>query len=176
MNPERPLGRREGKGSKMSAKKASLAETGQGNVLYNLDPIILKWHYEIDYIHSYAQDSPFFAGLSKGKLLGSVCTECHYKFATPRAHCMECGARTEWVELPLEGKVHTFTTCYFGSESFLKETPFTLILVEFKGFQTLFLCRLVGVEPNKVTIGMPVMAKFRRNSKFEATDVYFVPK
>ena len=158
----------------MTAKKTHLPESEEGNVLYSVDPIILKWHYEVDYIHSYAQDSPFFAGLSKGKLLGSVCTKCQYKFATPRAHCIECGAKTEWMELPLEGKVHTFTTCFFGSESFLKETPFTLILVEFRGVHTLFLSRLLGVKPDRVKIGIPVKAKFRRNSRFEVTDAYFV--
>ncbi len=89
---------------------------------------------------------------------------------------MECGAKTEWMELPLEGKVHTFTTCYFGGEAFLEETPFTLSLVEFKGINTLFLCRLVGLEPGSVNIGMPVTAQFRRNSQFVVTDVYFVAK
>src|SRR3712207_8573523 len=49
--------------------------------------------YEIDYQHSYAQDSPWFVGLSKGKLLGSRCAPCRYTYATPRGHCMECGAR-----------------------------------------------------------------------------------
>ncbi|MBI3802704.1 MAG: Zn-ribbon domain-containing OB-fold protein [Nitrospirae bacterium] len=158
------------------AKKTRLPETDEGTVLYKIDPIILKWHYEIDYIHSYAQDSPFFAGLTKGKLLGSACTKCKTKYATPRAHCMECGAPTAWIELPLEGKVHTFTTCYFGGEAFLKETPFTLILVEFRGVDTLFLSRLAGVAPDQAEIGMPVQAQFLRNSKFKATDVYFVPK
>ena len=88
---------------------------------------------------------------------------------------MECGEKTDWFELPLEGKVHTFTTCHFGSEAFLKETPFTLILVEFDRVNTLFLSRLVGAEPDGVKIGMRVKAKFLRNCKFKPTDVYFVP-
>jgi len=88
---------------------------------------------------------------------------------------MECGAKTEWFELPLKGKVHTFTTCFFGGEAFLKETPFTLILVEFDNVNTLFLSRLMGVEPDNVRIGMEVKAKFVRNCKFKPTDVYFVP-
>jgi uncharacterized OB-fold protein len=156
-------------------KKAHLSEGDEGTVLYRTDPIVLKWHYEIDYIHSYAQDSPFFVGLSQGKLLGSACTRCRTTYATPRAHCMECGAKTGWIELPREGKIHTFTTCYFGGEAFLKETPFTLILVEFKGINSLFLSRLIGLEPEKVRIGLPVRAKFRRLSTFKVTDVYFVP-
>jgi uncharacterized OB-fold protein len=157
------------------SKKAHLPEGNEGTVLYRTDPIVLKWHYEIDYIHSYAQDSPFFVGLSQGKLLGSACTGCHTTYATPRAHCMECGAKTDWIALPLQGKIHTFTTCYFGGEAFLKETPFTLILVEFRGINTLFLSRLIGLEPEKVRIGLPVKAKFRRLSTFKVTDVYFVP-
>ncbi len=156
-------------------KNAKLPETEEGTVLFNVDPIIIKDHYEIDYIHSYAQDSPFFAGLARKKLLGSCCTVCGYRYATPRGHCMECGGVTDWFELPLEGHIHTYTTCYFGGEKFLKETPFTLILVEFEGVDTLFLSRLVGAEPDEAAIGMPVRAKFLRNCKFRATDIYFVP-
>ncbi len=99
-------------------KDAKLPETEEGAILFNVDPIIVKHHYEIDYIHSYAQDSPFFAGLAKKKLLGSRCTECGRTYATPRGHCMECGAATAWFELPREGRVHTYTTCHFGGEAF----------------------------------------------------------
>jgi len=157
-------------------KKLRLQETEAGSVLFNIDPIIIRWHYEVNYLHSYAQDSPFFAGLAKGKLMGSACTVCPTKFATPRSHCMDCGAKTDWTPLPQSGKVHTFTTCYFGGEAFLKETPFTLIMVEFESFDTLFLSRLMGAEPENLRIGLPVVAKFLRNSKFLATDVYFVPQ
>lgn len=156
-------------------KNAKLPETEEGSVLFNVDPIIVKHHYEIDYLHSYAQDSPFFAGLAKGVLLGSRCTGCGYVYATPRGHCMECGTWTDWHPLPLEGHVHTYTTCHFGGEAFLKETPFTLILVEFDGVDTLFLSRLVGADPEEVAIGMAVRARFRRNCTFKPTDVYFVP-
>ena len=52
-------------------KKIKLPETEEGTILFNLDPIIIKDHYEIDYLHSYAQDSPFFAALARKKLLGS---------------------------------------------------------------------------------------------------------
>ncbi len=156
-------------------RNAKLPETEDGTVLFGVDPIIVKHHYEIDYLHSYAQDSPFFAGLAKKKLLGSRCTACGYTFATPRSHCMECGEPTAWHELPQEGRVHTYTTCHFGGEAFLKETPFTRVLVEFDGVDSLFLSRLVGVPPEEVRIGLPVRARFRRNCTFKPTDVYFVP-
>lgn len=88
---------------------------------------------------------------------------------------MECGGETDWHRLPDEGRVHTFTVCHFGGEAFLDETPFTLILVEFDGVDTLFLSRVVGIDGEDVSVGLPVRAQYRRNSKFEPTDVYFVP-
>ncbi len=144
--------------------------------LKTMSPIVIKHPYLVEYIHSYGQDSPFFAGLSNGKLLGTRCRKCNYTYATPRLACVTCGRETEWVELPQEGRVHTFTTCYFGSEEFLKETPFHLVLVEFDGVDTLFLSRLLGPErPEDIRIGMKVKARFRRNSQLKPTDVYFVP-
>jgi uncharacterized OB-fold protein len=153
-----------------------LTQGDSGTIVYSLDPLIIKDHYEIDYRHSYAQDSPFFAGLSNGKLLGSRCKKCNYRYATPRSHCYRCGKKTEWMELPLEGKIHTYTTCYYGGEAFLKEVPFTLILVELRGVDTFFLSRLVGVKPEEVRIGMAVKAQFAKNPQFRVTDVYFIPK
>lgn len=155
--------------------KIKLPETGEGTVVFNLDPLIVKHHYSIDYLHSYAEDSPFFAGLAEGKLRGSECVRCHYKFATPRAYCMQCGKKTKWIELPLTGRIHSWTTCYFGSEAFLKEVPFNLVLIEFDGINTLLLSRLIGLTQEEMRVGMKVRAQFRRNSKFDPTDVYFVP-
>ena len=171
---KKPDGKRE-KATAVNANKIRLPETETGTVVFNTDPLIVKDHYEIDYIHSYAEDSPFFIGLSQGKLLGSECRGCHHRFATPRAYCLQCGSPTKWIELPLEGRIHTWTTCYYGSEAFLKETPFNLILVEFDGVDSLFLARLVGPAQEQIRVGMKVRAQFLRNSKFKPTDVYFVP-
>jgi uncharacterized OB-fold protein len=138
-------------------------------------PLIIQDHYEIDYRHSYAQDSPFFLGLSKGRLLGSRCTKCRYMYATPRSHCMECGATTTWDALPSTGRIHTFTVCYYGGESFLKETPFLLVLVEFDHVDTLFLSRLKGLAPEEVQIGLPIRPRFTTTPNFKVTDVWFEP-
>ena len=154
---------------------AKIPESLEGTEVYSVDPLIVKSHYEIDYIHSYAQDSEFFRALGQKKIMGSRCRKCGYKFATPRAHCMHCGSETEWFQLPNEGRIHTYTTCYFGSEEFLKETPFHLIMVEFDGVDSLFMARMVGVSPEDLRIGMKVRARVKRNQKFSPTDVYFVP-
>ena len=171
------------------AQKIKLPETDDGSILFRvpfpadlkdldkMSPIIVKQPYHIDYIHSFGQDSPFFAGLSNGKLLSTKCPVCKYTYGTPKAHCMECGSKTEWFLLPEVGRIHTFTVCYFGSEEFLKETPYILILVEWDRVNTLFLSRLVGVDPKTASldlVGKKVRAQFKRNAKFKPTDVYFV--
>jgi uncharacterized OB-fold protein len=145
--------------------------------LKQMNPIIVRQTYSIDYIHSYGQDSPFFAGLANGVYLGNRDPETGYTYATPRGHDMYSGAETDWVALPQEGTIHAFTVCYFGSEEFLPQTPFVLILVEFEGVDTLFLARLVGVDPEEPSldwIGQKVKTRYLRNSKFKPTDVYFV--
>lgn len=143
--------------------------------LFGVNPLIIQDHYEIDYRHSYAQDSPFFLGLSKGQILGSRCTVCDYAYATPRSHCMACGAPTQWEQLPLTGNIHTYTVCHYGGETFLKETPYILILVEFQGVDTLFLSRLKGIAPDQVEIGMPVRPRFVNTPSYKVTDVWFEP-
>ncbi|MCL4478957.1 MAG: Zn-ribbon domain-containing OB-fold protein [Deltaproteobacteria bacterium] len=170
-------------------KNITIPETEDGTVLFNvpfpkdikqlkdITPIVYLQQYNINYIVSYGQDSPFFAGLANGKLLGTKCTKCGYIHVTPKMHCQECGGECDWIELPKEGRIHTFTVCYFGSEEFLKETPFILILVEFEGAKTLLLSRLVGFDASKASldlVGKKVMPRFKRNSKFKPTDAYFV--
>ena len=167
-----------------------LPETDDGTILFNvpfpknietlkqMGPIVIRQPYHIDYIHSYGQDSAWFAGLANKRLLASKCTACGAAFATPRGACMQCGAPTDWIELPQEGRIHTFTVCHFGAEAFLKETPFLLGLIEFDETDSLLLTRLIGLDPDEATldwVGMPVKANFRRNSKFNPTDVSFVP-
>jgi uncharacterized protein len=147
--------------------------------LKEMAPIIIKQPYQIDYIHSFGQDSPFFAGLASGRLLGCIEPASGYTYANPRGHDIYTGAETDWVDLTQRAaRVHAFTVCYFGSEEFLPECPYVLALIEFTGADTLFLGRVLGLDPHAPTldwIGMKVGLRFRRNSKFKPTDVYFYP-
>lgn len=146
--------------------------------LKEMTPIVKRQPYHVEYLHSYGQDSPFFAGLSNRVFIGNRDPETGYTYATPRGADMYTGNETEWVRLPDEGSVHAFTVCHYGSEEFLPETPYVLALIEFQGANTLFLTRLLGVDPNQASldwIGMKVRARYLRNSKLKPTDVYFVP-
>lgn len=147
-------------------------------MLKKMRPLRVRESYHVEYLHSYGQDSPFFAGLSNRVQLGSRDPDTGYTYATPRGHDMASGSETDWVVLPETGMVHAFTVCYFGSEEFLPQTPYVLALIEYEGVNTLFLARLAGVDPDQPSldwIGMKVQARYRRNSKLKPTDIYFVP-
>jgi uncharacterized OB-fold protein len=141
------------------------------------EALVIRFPYAIGYIHSYAEDSPFFLGLAEGRLMGSQCTNpsCGFVFATPRGHCMYSGDPTRWIELPTRGRLHSWTTCHFGSEAFLAETPYNLGLVEFEGAGSLLLARVKDAAEADLYVGMPVEARFDPRPKYLITDVWFVP-
>ncbi len=139
-----------------------------------VESLVIDSPYSIHYIHSYAEDSAFFLGLAENKLLGSRCTNpgCAFLYATPRGHCMVCGSHTTWTELPKRGKVHSWTTCLFGSEAFLKETPYNLAMVEFEGAGSLMLVRLKECTQSEIYVGLPVEARFAPDPNYSITDVW----
>jgi hypothetical protein len=147
--------------------------------LKRMAPIQIEQDYKITYLHSYGQDSPWFAAASNKKLLTTRDTVTDYTYGTPRGHDMFSGQETEWIDITdRPAHLHAFTVCHFGSEEFLPETPFVLGLIEFEGVNTLFMTRLMGVDPDAASldwIGMEVKPRFLRNSKLKPTDVYFVP-
>lgn len=146
------------------------------SALKQMSPIVVKHPYSIDYNYSYGQDSPFFAALANKRFIVSREPQSGYTYATPRGHDMYSGRETEWVEIKPEGKIHAFTVCHFGSEAFLPECPYVLIQVEFEECDTLFLGRLIGVDPDEASIewiGKKVRGRFLRNAKLKPTDIYF---
>ncbi|MGD8605115.1 MAG: OB-fold domain-containing protein [Anaerolineales bacterium] len=148
--------------------------------LKKMAPLQIEQDYAITYLHSYGEDSPWFAAATNKQLITTRDPVSGYTYGTPRGHDMYSGAETEWIDISdRTARVHAFTVCFFGSEEFLPETPFVLIMVEYEGVDTLFLSRLMGVDPEEASldwIGMELEPKFLRNSKLKPTDVYFVPK
>jgi len=146
------------------------------SALKDMAPIVIRQPYAMAYNYSYGQDSPFFAALANKRFIVSREPDTGYTYATPRGHDMYSGQETEWLEIKPDGRIHAFTICHFGSEEFLPQCPYVLILVEFDACDTLFLGRLFGVDPDEVNIdwiGKKVRGRFLRNSKFKPTDVYF---
>ena len=147
--------------------------------LKRMAPLQIEQEYRVTYLHSYGQDSPWFAAASNRKLLATRDPGTGYTYATPRGHDMYSSQETEWIDISdRTARVHAFTVCHFGSEELLPGTPYALALIEFDGVDTLFLARLMGIDPHQASldwIGMEVEPRFLRNSKLRPTDVYFVP-
>lgn len=147
--------------------------------LKNMAPIQIEYPYSVVYLHSYGQDSPWFAALTNKKILANRDPVNGYTYAQPRGHDMYSGEETDWIDITSnEASIHAFTVCHFGSEAFLDQTPFVLVLVQFEGVDSLLLSRLLGVDPMEANldwIGMKLKPQFLRNSKLQPTDVYFVP-
>lgn len=62
-----------------------------------------------------------------GRPSTTTCARCQRTGFPPRLRCPTCGGAQEWVELPLEGRLHAFTT----QETALRFTaPAVLALVE----------------------------------------------
>ena len=59
--------------------------------LKEMGPILIEQPYSINYLHSFGQDSPFFAGLSSGRFLVNRDPGSGYTYATPRGHDMYSG-------------------------------------------------------------------------------------
>ena len=145
--------------------------------LKQMAPIQIEQPYSITYLHSYGQDSPWFAGLANKRLLASQDPVHGYTYANPRGHDMYSGAETNWIDITERpARVHAFTVCHFGSEEFLPECPFVLALIEIEGVNTLLLTRLMGVDPLEATldwIGMEVQPKLPAQLKAQANGCVF---
>jgi len=84
-------------------------------LLKQMTPLQIEQEYCITYLHSYGQDSPWFAGLANKRLLASRDPVTGYTYATPRGHDMGSGGETEWSDITdRPAQVHAFTVCYFG--------------------------------------------------------------
>lgn len=74
------------------------------------------------------------------------------------------------MELTGQGTIHTWTRCHFAGERFAAVAPYTLVLVEFDGVDTMTFGRLEGGGAEEVRIGMqvrPVLDDTRDYMRFE---------
>jgi len=107
--------------------------------------------------------------LENGRIMAKRCMGCGAKYYPPRADCARClGSDMEWVEIPSEGKLLTFTQVFVPPEHYasapssmpfsrtrIEPTPVGIIEVE-EGI------RIMGFIPKtdakKIRIGMSFKA------------------
>jgi len=127
--------------------------------------------------HTYGLLTPFFKGLTEGKLLATKCTnpDCteNSVWLPPRADCPDCYARMEWMEVPSVGKIYAYTMLDYAGIGIEMETPYWQVDVQIEGVDTVFKGYLKHGKP---VTGMPVRAEFRtENPTHTILDICWVP-
>ena len=129
--------------------------------VYNVRPLQVGRHYEIDSIHSYGEVSDFFLGLQQRKIMATRCTnpQCGEKrlWLPPRAECPDCWHDMEWVEAPQTGTIYTHSVVTYPGELFRLPPGTPLISVELDGVCTKLMSWLKEGKPE---FGMKIKAVF----------------
>jgi len=149
-------------------------------VIRSLDPLVIEKPRAPIHIHTYGGESPFFRGLSQGKLLATRCNTrgCDAGkdlMLPPRVYCPDCLEKMEWVELEKpDATVHTFIKVAYPGAFNRLEIPSILISVEIRGVSTLMMSVLREGEPE---IGLPIEPRFNTTSPtFTILDLWWVPR
>lgn len=107
------------------------------------------------------ESRPFWEGCKRHELLLQRCSACGAFQHYPRGVCASCwGTDLEWQPSSGRGTVYTFTVTHrTQARGFKDELPYILAWVELEeGVQVM--TNLVGNDPARVTIGMPVQVTF----------------
>jgi uncharacterized protein len=169
---------------KRDFRPQNVKETGLAFVGYEISEdkqVINQFlHYDQLYTIRHGKNSPFFIGLLEGKIMGTRCPKCGTSWVPVRTNCWELDcdlAETEWVEMPLTGKVHTWTVAGWSGKSSLKRLPIILVYAVIGDSSVAIANELHGVKPWDVEFGMPLKVVFKPKSERQGviTDFHFEP-
>jgi len=137
-------------------------------------------HYDQLYTIRHGRNSKFFAGLLEGKLYGTKCPKCGDIFLPVRGNCwnLDCALQeTEWIEMPLKGRVHTWTIAGWSGRSSLKRLPIVLAYVVIGDSKVAIANEVRNIKPEDIEFNMPVKVEFvpKEQRAGIVTDFYFVP-
>ena len=96
-------------------------------------------------------------------LIGVKCEVCKQSFFPPRRICPTCRRKGKLVEekMPLTGKIFSFTEVHSAPIGIEFETPYFMALIELANGVKI-LSQIVDSDEEKIKIGAPVKAVFRR--------------
>jgi uncharacterized OB-fold protein len=108
-----------------------------------------------------AESKPFWDACARHEFLVQRCAACGRVQHYPRGVCTNCWSdQLQWKPSPGRGRVYTFTVTHrTQARGFRDDLPYVLAWVELdEGVQVM--TNIVGVDPAKVAIGMPVKVTF----------------
>ncbi|MBI3249027.1 MAG: Zn-ribbon domain-containing OB-fold protein [Deltaproteobacteria bacterium] len=118
------------------------------------------------------ETKPYWDACKKHELHIQQCADCGHHQFYPRLYCTKCMSdKVEWVQASGRATVLSHTTVYRPvTQAFASDVPYVVALVTLaEGPQ--MMTNIVGCEPEKVHIGMPVQVTFE-----DWTEEISVPK
>ena len=107
------------------------------------------------------ETQPYWDGCKQHELRVQKCAACGHHQFYPRLYCTTCMSdRVEWVKTSGRAKVLSYTIIYRPvTQAFAANVPYVVAMVTLdEGPQ--MMTNIVGCEPEKVHIGMPVRVTF----------------
>lgn len=104
---------------------------------------------------------PFWDGLREEKLLVQRCRSCGRLQHYPRPHCVVClSQELDWAEASGRGTVYSYTVVRRAAHpAFAPDVPYVFAVIELAEGPHLS-GNVVGISPEAVRIGMPVVAVY----------------
>jgi uncharacterized OB-fold protein len=102
----------------------------------------------------------FYKHIHQGRFLGGKCKKCGKVHLPPRPLCDNCFSKEfEWVEIPKQGKLLTYTIIHVAPMQFQEMTPYAVGIVQFeKGVRIPGMIR--GIPLEMIRIGMQLTVEF----------------
>lgn len=120
------------------------------------------------------ESAEYWAALRDGRLLVQGCEDCGNAQLYPRDRCTRCRGPVSWVEASGRGTVYSFTVVRQQYQRPFRDwVPYVVALVDLDEGPRL-MTNIVGVDPEEVSIGMAVRARFEPVSE-EAGIALFEP-
>ena len=120
----------------------------------------------------------FFRAIKdEGKILGTHCPKCERTYVPGVLFCERCLSELEeWIDMGIQGEVHTFTWLYENYDGTPLENPEIVAFVKIGDGGLVH--RLGVIDPETVGIGMQVQAVFKEKADRDGSilDIaYFKP-
>jgi uncharacterized OB-fold protein len=120
-----------------------------------------------------AMMAPYWAATRRHELLVPECDDCGGKHFPPEAVCPACLSDWHWATSPGVGTVYSYSVVRRPAAPGFPDI-YVLALVELDDGGWLMTTNLIDIEPDAVTVAMPVRVKFVVESD-DITLPYFAP-
>lgn len=125
-------------------------------------PTVWRGRMPVEFLYTAgAAGERFFQTLRRrGRFEATHCDECNLTYLPPRIYCERCFADLSdtWREVPLTGRVHTFTVVRMDGQGRPLPAPEVIAYVRIDGTDGGLVARLLKAAPGDVQLEMPVKA------------------